>query len=373
MVHDTVAFMNQVLPRYFNQQTKYKSFQRQLSLYGFTRITNGRRKGMRLHDKFLRGQRRLCRAMKRVSIMVETEGPSFSPPRGSPRSQPTPTQSLLLVLPKVVVSQGDIVLQPACQQEQRTTSSFSNADHKTNEVPPGVTFVREDATHSAVVVLPDGNHIRQPAAGVDVEYSMLGSFEGKSFFLMGIKDIAGDYQGQNIEPLQQPCHQPLPAPSSLPTASSLFLTPCCSSSQQDIVLSNEVLLVNRSATNNNFPRNGIPHIDGGDSSCQGEPLHPLLAPLFLPVVLAPSQHSNTTSTSMMGVNHEQQQQVTNIEPPPATLQPQHAALSSLCSSSVLAGDPLDPPSPTVASRLLRQAWQLGFAAGCSSTSSLLLV
>jgi hypothetical protein len=65
MVHDTAAFMKQVTPQYF-KQTKYKSFQRQLSMYGFTRISIGKRKGLRLHKKFLRGQFGLCRSMKPI-------------------------------------------------------------------------------------------------------------------------------------------------------------------------------------------------------------------------------------------------------------------------------------------------------------------
>jgi HSF-type DNA-binding len=40
-VHDTNEFVASVLPRYFHQ-TRYASFQRQLGMYGFVRITTGR-------------------------------------------------------------------------------------------------------------------------------------------------------------------------------------------------------------------------------------------------------------------------------------------------------------------------------------------
>jgi len=55
------------MPIYFNQ-TKFASFQRQLNLYGFRRITQGRDKGAYYHESFLRGRRILCQHMKRQKI-----------------------------------------------------------------------------------------------------------------------------------------------------------------------------------------------------------------------------------------------------------------------------------------------------------------
>ena len=43
-VHKPEAFMKTVVPVFF-KQNKYKSFQRQLHLYGFERITEGKDKG----------------------------------------------------------------------------------------------------------------------------------------------------------------------------------------------------------------------------------------------------------------------------------------------------------------------------------------
>jgi hypothetical protein len=66
MVHDSAAFLKTIIPQYFNQ-TKYKSFQRQLSLYGFTRIAAGRRKGLRFHSNFTRGSKQLCKQMRPIT------------------------------------------------------------------------------------------------------------------------------------------------------------------------------------------------------------------------------------------------------------------------------------------------------------------
>lgn len=154
MVHDTAAFLKHVIPQYFNQ-TKYKSFQRQLSLYGFTRVATGRRKGLCLHEKLLRGQRGLCRSMK--PITKENQFPS-SPPR-SPRSHSTPSTTGLF--PKVV-SQGDI----QSRQEPSTPSPSSCLD--------------ENKIDKATAETHSGSPKMSP---ISVEDSAF--FEGKSFFLVG--------------------------------------------------------------------------------------------------------------------------------------------------------------------------------------------
>jgi hypothetical protein len=53
-VHKPTEFSNKIMPTYFNQ-TKYKSFQRQLNLYGFVRIHSGYHKGSYSHNNFRRG------------------------------------------------------------------------------------------------------------------------------------------------------------------------------------------------------------------------------------------------------------------------------------------------------------------------------
>ncbi|VEU38981.1 unnamed protein product [Pseudo-nitzschia multistriata] len=69
-VHVTEAFVNDILPRFF-KQTKYKSFQRQLNLYGFTRLHNGPNKGGYKHTYFQQGQRSLCQLINRNSSSTQ--------------------------------------------------------------------------------------------------------------------------------------------------------------------------------------------------------------------------------------------------------------------------------------------------------------
>ena len=67
IVHDTGPFVSILMPRYFNQ-TKMTSFQRQLNLYGFKKLTAGPDKGAYYHELFLRGKPSLSRCMSRMRI-----------------------------------------------------------------------------------------------------------------------------------------------------------------------------------------------------------------------------------------------------------------------------------------------------------------
>ena len=56
-VHQPEVFARTVMQRYFSKQTKYKSFQRQLHVYNFSRITNGEDEGAYFHSKFNRNKK----------------------------------------------------------------------------------------------------------------------------------------------------------------------------------------------------------------------------------------------------------------------------------------------------------------------------
>lgn len=67
-VHNPKKFAAIVLPRFFHQN-KYASFQRQLNLYGFSRITRkGADRGSYYHEYFLRGKKFLCNNINRYKV-----------------------------------------------------------------------------------------------------------------------------------------------------------------------------------------------------------------------------------------------------------------------------------------------------------------
>jgi hypothetical protein len=67
-VHQPEVFARSVMSRYFERQTKYKSFQRQLHLYGFRRISKGIDRGAYFHPMFIRNQKSMSLRMSYVKI-----------------------------------------------------------------------------------------------------------------------------------------------------------------------------------------------------------------------------------------------------------------------------------------------------------------
>jgi hypothetical protein len=67
VIHKPKEFSELVMPHYF-RQSKLTSFQRQLNLYGFCRLTRGNDAGGYYHELFLRGRMFLAKKMQRTKI-----------------------------------------------------------------------------------------------------------------------------------------------------------------------------------------------------------------------------------------------------------------------------------------------------------------
>lgn len=67
VVHKVTEFVDKVLPHYF-RQSKFPSFQRQLNLYEFSRITRGKDRNGYYHDRFLRHKPELSEWMNRCKV-----------------------------------------------------------------------------------------------------------------------------------------------------------------------------------------------------------------------------------------------------------------------------------------------------------------
>lgn len=65
-VHQPEVFAEKIIPKFFRHK-RMASFRRQLSMYGFQRVSKGQDQGSYVHELFVKGRPDLCRKMKRVT------------------------------------------------------------------------------------------------------------------------------------------------------------------------------------------------------------------------------------------------------------------------------------------------------------------
>jgi hypothetical protein len=74
-VHKSDLFVEKVMPNYFDQ-TQYESFRRQLNLYGFSRVSRGKNRGVYSHLFFHKYHRSRCQNIKRRPKSVAAQIPA---------------------------------------------------------------------------------------------------------------------------------------------------------------------------------------------------------------------------------------------------------------------------------------------------------
>eukprot|EP00934_Nitzschia_sp_Nitz4_P000228 Nitzschia sp. Nitz4//scaffold211_size37880//9614//11244//NITZ4_007701-RA/size37880-augustus-gene-0.59-mRNA-1//-1//CDS//3329541964//228//frame0 len=131
-VHNKLRFTSEILPSYFNA-TKYKSFQRNLNLWGFESIQEGPNKGGCFHPRFIRGDVEQCHYMSRQKVKGNQARTSMDVPLG----RPIPTAN------------GNVARAPlsalADLASQATTSNnFAPVTMKAAEPTPQPSFYRSD-------------------------------------------------------------------------------------------------------------------------------------------------------------------------------------------------------------------------------------
>lgn len=77
MIHKPREFVTEIMPKYFTT-SRMSSFQRQLNLYGFRRISEGPDKGGYVHENFLKGKKSLCKKIKRKKPSMKLPPPGLS-------------------------------------------------------------------------------------------------------------------------------------------------------------------------------------------------------------------------------------------------------------------------------------------------------
>lgn len=85
LIHKADDFMAKIMPHFFTT-TRMTSFQRQLNLYGFRRVTEGPDKGAYHHPHFVKGKISQCKKIKRKKNSVKPQ-PVFLPSRSSAPSE----------------------------------------------------------------------------------------------------------------------------------------------------------------------------------------------------------------------------------------------------------------------------------------------
>lgn len=130
-VHQPEIFVNQIMPKYF-RQTKYKSFQRQLNMWGFERLISGPNKGGYSHESFVRGQPALCHRMKRLKIKGTG---TCSKPASSPSFSPNKFQNSS-VIPRAVPSLDKTLDEQTLFDEDTLMSVLSSAIDSTTTPAP---------------------------------------------------------------------------------------------------------------------------------------------------------------------------------------------------------------------------------------------
>mmetsp|Transcript_3160 Transcript_3160/g.4205 ORF Transcript_3160/g.4205 Transcript_3160/m.4205 type:complete len:541 (+) Transcript_3160:308-1930(+) len=155
IVRKPKQFTTQIMPKYF-RQTKLTSFQRQLNLYGFRRITQGADSGAYYHELFLRGRPQLCMRMVRQKVKgtghkqptdVTTE-PNFyiMPLMYTPSALFPGTESQSVVSRQtgnVTTSSFAIPTQPTTVTSRSpTVSGVCSGDNETVPMSPGIQAAR---------------------------------------------------------------------------------------------------------------------------------------------------------------------------------------------------------------------------------------
>lgn len=168
-VKNSKDFEKVVMPVYFTH-TKITSFQRQLNLYGFKRITKGPDRGSYYHELFLRGMPKLCTRMRRQKVkgtgikpLPDPENePNFYRMRSVPNAD-TDDGPIKRTSGPSIAETEDGRVSPALCPVLADLSFSSSTDHKPMRQPHGKDTLFNNHTESssecaALVVRPSVAH-----------------------------------------------------------------------------------------------------------------------------------------------------------------------------------------------------------------------
>jgi hypothetical protein len=180
-VHQVDVFARTVMPRYF-KQTQYRSFQRQLHIYGFLRISKGLDRGAYAHPIFIRDKKSLSLRMSCIKIKGKRKSTKKYTASNTPvlrrahadvpefQSSANVCSNVLIMKQHAAMLQADPILQQSYTSTKKekecgkggpakptTPTAFTNGsrDHHTDEEEPLVNnalfFSQEEVPCDALV------------------------------------------------------------------------------------------------------------------------------------------------------------------------------------------------------------------------------
>lgn len=121
LVHKSQEFTDHIMPQYFNQG-KFASFQRQLNLYGFKRITRGPDTGSYYSELFLKGRPFLAQDIQRTKVKGNGAR-AASNPDAEPNFYAMPSLNDAFTGPIPPPAQPAVVVSNLIRKEQPVVSS----------------------------------------------------------------------------------------------------------------------------------------------------------------------------------------------------------------------------------------------------------
>jgi len=150
-VHQTSVFSKTIMKSYFCQ-TKFKSFQRQLNIYGWKKVQLGPNKGGYMHKDFTRGQPELCDRIVRRKGSAAHGTTTSKIPSSKPQVSTTSSSAAELLMPSTMQ-------QPQLQLNESEVDALYDFFHPKKE-----SSLAADAgfTLSSLFALDDEDEVMEP-------------------------------------------------------------------------------------------------------------------------------------------------------------------------------------------------------------------
>jgi hypothetical protein len=150
-VHDTKRFAESIMPTYFNQ-TKYKSFLRQVNIYGFQRLIRGAENGAYTHNFLVRGEPEICQHMIRTKIKNKFQ-------RSNNRSKKSSSSSLVSSSEGARQEQIVAAHQLSCSLSTMTADTIQMTSSSWNQHSPTYHNYGHDESEDSFGLLLDRSRI----------------------------------------------------------------------------------------------------------------------------------------------------------------------------------------------------------------------